>query len=161
MNAAQAAVSVGLPATTPVEILQALNTYVNASAVKKGNTQQSKEQQEIAKQQINAAKAALMSYMESNGIAYLDLNGKFLVISDTLTPLAYSDEFVKQAFFHFMNTNRQVGVPLEKMACDFVAFCGEHRKKNGKRNKTLKEAQTKPTGAVFGNALFGPPMQGV
>ena len=152
-NSSAAAVSVGLPSDTPIGILQALELFIQASAVKQGVAKNSKEQIEAK----NKAEEALIAYMESKQVVFLEVQGKYLVIQDDTTPLSYSDAFVKSAFMHFMSTPHP-GKTLEELSNDFLTFCTNARKSNGTRSKSLKPKKTKPTGALFGQALFGAPM---
>lgn len=149
MEVANVAASVGLPVDTPPEILGFLERFVQSTDVNAGAN---KNKQQLTEQK-NEAQKVLIAFMESRQIAYLEVKGKFLVVDDSVTPLAYSDTFIQAAFKHFMGLPHQ-GKTLDMLSDEFIAFCKKARTDNGTHKKSLKTQATRPVKAMFG-VMFG------
>lgn len=141
------AVRVGLPPDTPGQILETLQTFLRLVSQKKGVNKRSKEEVEA----MERMKEVLMNYMDAKNVSFLDIPGMgFYTIVKKLTPLSYSDDVVGQAFYAFMSQPHPVnGNNLPELTKEFVEFCRDGRKRNGKTERTLELKKTRPVAEIF------------
>ncbi len=135
------AVNMGLPKDIPFHTLRAIEAFFNSKSVKTGKKKGSAEATEAAK----AAEEAIIAWMKSKGIPFLQLKEQYLVISDEIKPISLTDEVHQKSYVAFHRENRHnVAGSIENASVEFSKYCKEVCKMSGARCEVLKVTKKRP-----------------